>query len=118
MSEAKRTPLPLVMRRGTWFLALRDSEGNPYVFVQDGDRPTFDHERIAEEIRTSVNARPKVEELVESAKDAQAVIASFAHGRGLDSREASTQKRLEESIREVEAALGGKAHGRVPPPLP
>ena len=41
----------------------------------------------------------------EAAKDAQAVIASFAHGRGLDSREASTQKRLEESIREVEAAL-------------
>ena len=51
----------------------------------------------------------KVEELVEAAKDAQAVIALFAHGRGLDSREASTQKRLEQAIREVSAALGGKA---------
>jgi len=52
---------------------------------------------------------PKVEELLEAAKDAQAVIGLFAHGRGLDSREASTQKRLEQAIREVSAALGGKA---------
>ena len=109
MSETKHTPLPLVMRRDKWFVVLRDSEGNPYVFVQEGDRPTFDHERIAEEIRTSVNARPKVEELLGAARDAYALLVLFAHGRGFDSREASTFKRLEESIREVEAALGGEA---------
>ena len=98
MSETKRTPLPLVMRRDKWFLALHDSEGNPYVFVQDGDRPTFDHERIAEEIRTSVNARPKVEELVKIALNV------LWGGSG----EYSLAE-LESKAREVEAALGGKA---------
>ena len=116
MSETKHTPLP-------WDLEL-DRSTFGHLHIKRAGEPgakawiTYFYDwRSGEEVAmadaqlivTSVNARPKVEELLGAAKDAQAVIALFAHGRGLDSREASTQKRLEEAIREVSAALGGKA---------
>ncbi len=107
MSETKHTPFPHLsgcyktpLGLGIYTEPLKDLNA-PEIICET--------QELAEHVLTSVNARPKVEELVEAAKDAQAVIALFAHGRGLDSREASTQKRLEKAIREVEAALGGKA---------
>jgi hypothetical protein len=43
-----------------------------------------------------------VGELLEAAKDAHALLEMFAHGRGLDPREASTKKRLEQAIAKCE----------------
>ena len=108
MSETKNTPLPWkVVAAG---VGVKASVSQLYKLETPLVGKTFgellnEEEANAALFQEAVNAGPKVEELVEAAKDAQAVIASFAHGRGLDSREASTQKRLEQAIREVEAAL-------------
>ena len=99
MSEVKHTPLPLPRKVG----------GHVWLIELPGQGITIADKTMAFNLVNRYNAGPKVEELVEAAKDAQAVIALFAHGRGLDSREASTQKRLEQAIREVEAALKGSA---------
>ena len=107
MSETKHTPLPWGVgadERGY----KRNYEGPAIYCRKDCDEEStmiaetlsgFEDgtpEANAQLIITSVNARPQVDELLEAARDAQAVIALFAHGRGLDSREASTQKRLPE----------------------
>ena len=115
MSERKRTPLPLVMRRDKWFVVLRDSEGNPYVFVQDGDRPTFDHERIAEEILTSVNARPQIEELLKQTKDIveRFLVCMVFAGNTLEMANICLEP-AEKAIREAEAALSPAADTNSP----
>ena len=112
MSERNHTPLPLKMVAAG--AGVRASVSQLYKLETPLVGKTLgelleEQEANAVLLQQSVNAGQLVEELVEAAKDAQAVIALFAHGRGLDSREASTQKRLEEAIREVSAALGGKA---------
>ena len=110
MSETKHTPLQFIVVTDGAVVGEYSVTASPVPTpFQTPRQVTMVRESQRQYIENSVNARPKVEELVEAAKDAQAVIALFAHGRGLDSREASTQKRLEQAIREVEAALKGEA---------
>ncbi|KKN21148.1 hypothetical protein LCGC14_0928280 [marine sediment metagenome] len=112
MRETKHTPLPWEIFENQHVLCIMKAGTRKEVVHWAGfDSSDFldQNSANAKLIVTSVNARPKVEELLGAARDAYALLGLLGHGRGFDSREASTFKRLEESIREVEAALGGKA---------
>ena len=99
MSETKHTPLPwrTISNKSVYI------EGglNSYVASTDGDSGQGEKDQAnAQLIVTSVNARPKVEELVEAAKP-------FVFDRPRHTK--SEFARLEAAIREVEAALKGEA---------
>ncbi|KKM28142.1 hypothetical protein LCGC14_1567620 [marine sediment metagenome] len=97
MSEAKHTPLPWEVGRSGLTRAFtifhRDTDGPTYV----GAHGTYAQitEQNARLIVTSVNARPKVEELV------TAVIMA-------DQGDLEQADRANKLAREVEAMLGGK----------
>ena len=115
MSEAKHTPLPWMkqpaVNQETFkdYVELYRPPGYPNEPIGTLCPYLHDAEANADLILTSVNARPKAKELLEAGRDARAALQLFAHGRGFDTVQASAHKRLDRAIREVEAALGGKA---------
>ncbi|KKL09650.1 hypothetical protein LCGC14_2563740 [marine sediment metagenome] len=107
MSETKHTPLPWQATQdvgGSWHI---DSgyrgNGTDYIPVADLRN---DGEGNSKLIVTSVNARPKVEELVKAGKS---IVTEFLEmSSGIEDTPYNVQ-RLETAIREVEAALKGEA---------
>ena len=111
MSETKHTPLP-------WFwldrdLVHRDSDETHHVVLDDGSAageyvPTIDPTGPdAQLIVTSVNARPKVEELLKAARFVIGEFVEMSDGRIEDTPKGVQQ--LSRAAREVEAALKGEA---------
>ena len=57
MSDTSKATLrPLSTRRGKYFLVVDNAEGSVYATIHDNDKPTFEHERIAEEVVEAVNS--------------------------------------------------------------
>jgi hypothetical protein len=106
MKEVKHTPLPWIKGFSHGVGELDPShnadENGGYMIAK-----TFGSDAKAnlDLIWTWLHSRPKMEELLEAAKDARAVLQISAHGRGFDSRQAATHKRLKQAIKKAEAAL-------------
>ncbi len=96
--ELGNSPAPL----GMWHTVIR--KGAETIAIIPGDKDERD--AYAQLFVTSVNARPKVEELVKAGKS---IVTEFLEmSSGIEDTPYNVQ-RLETAIREVEAALGGKA---------
>lgn len=114
MSETKHTPLPVNANPGDG--RIFDADGKILCWM--GGAGVFEESEILtrrDELIASVNARPKVQELVRVAKDS----LQFVKGMQNDAREdhyfklaesaGASASRLEEAIRALESVLGGKA---------